>query len=64
MGDSIDENDGLFWETSVGFLKTLALQLFPKYSQSYANLIVKSRQVVLVFCIWMELVEFYKSFFE
>ena len=53
MGDSIDVNVGLFWETSVGFLKNLALQLFPKYSQSYANLIVKSRQVVLVFCIWM-----------
>ena len=48
---------------SVGFLKSVALQLSPKYSQSYANLNVKkeskiqlplkSRRVVLVFSIWM-----------
>ena len=29
------------WETSVGFLKCVNLQLFPKYSQSYLNLNVK-----------------------
>ena len=34
-------NVGVFWETSVGFLKVL--QLFPEHSQSYANLNVKSR---------------------
>ena len=43
MGASIDMNVGVFWETSVGFLKSVVLQLFPKYSQSYANLNVKSR---------------------
>ena len=31
MGASIDINVGLFWETSVGFLKSVVLQLFPKY---------------------------------
>ena len=35
--------NGVFWETSVAFLKSLVLQLFLKYSQSYANLNVKSR---------------------
>ena len=43
--------------TSVGFLKRLLLQIFWKYSQSYVNfqieLPLKSRQVVLVFSIWM-----------
>ena len=34
---SIDMNVGVFWETSVGFLKIVVVQLFPKYSQSYAN---------------------------
>ena len=33
----------VFWETSVGFLKSVVLQLFPKYSQSNVNLNVKSR---------------------
>ena len=33
----------VFWETAVGFQKSVVLQLFPKYSQSYANLNVKSR---------------------
>ena len=44
MGGFIDMNVGVFWETSVGFLKTVAvvLQLFPKYSQNYVNLNVKS----------------------
>ena len=36
-------NTGVFWETSVGFLKSAVLQLFAKYSQVYANLNVKSR---------------------
>ena len=40
---AININVGLFWETSVGFLKSAVLQLFPKYSQSYVNLNVKSR---------------------
>ena len=43
MGGPIDMNVGLFWETSVGFLKSVAFQLFPKYSQSNVNLNVKSR---------------------
>ena len=33
----------VFWETSVGFLKSVVLQLFPKYSQSNVNLNVKSK---------------------
>ena len=43
MGSSIDTNIDVFWETSVGFLKSVVLQLFPKYSQSNVNLNVKSR---------------------
>ena len=43
MGASIDMNVGMFWETSGDFLKSVVLQLFPKYSQIYANLSVKSR---------------------
>ena len=42
MGSPIDMNVGLFWETSVGFLKSVVLQLFPRQSQSYINLNVKS----------------------
>ena len=42
MGSPIDMNIGLFWEASVGFLKSVVLQLFPRYSQSYINLNVKS----------------------
>ena len=63
MGGPIDANVDMFWDTSVGFLKYVVLQLFPKYSQSYVNLNVKkeskiqlplkSRRVVLVFSIWM-----------
>ena len=41
MGGPIDMNVGVFWETSVGFLKSVVLQLFPKYSQSNINLNVK-----------------------
>ena len=44
MGSPIDMNDGVFWETSVSFLKSVVLQLFPKYNQSYVNLNVKSRE--------------------
>ena len=43
MGGAIDMNVGVFWETSVGFLKSVVLQLFPKYSQSHANGNVKNR---------------------
>ena len=43
MGGSIDMNFGVFSETSAGFLKSVVLQLFPNYCQSYANLNVKSR---------------------
>ena len=43
MGGPINMNVGVFWETSVGFLKSVVLQLFPKYSQSNVNLNVKSR---------------------
>ena len=42
-GQPIDMNVSVFWETSVGFLKNVVLQLFPKYSQSNVNLNVKSR---------------------
>ena len=44
MGGPIEMNVGVFWETSGGFLKSVVLQLFPKYNQSYVNLNVKSRQ--------------------
>ena len=43
MGGPIDMNIGVFSETSVSFLKSVVLQLFPKYSQSNVNLNVKSR---------------------
>ena len=43
MGASIDINVGVFREAFVRFLKSVVLQLFPKSSQSYANLNVKSR---------------------
>ena len=43
MGGTIDMNIEIFWETSMGFLKIMALQVFPKYSQSYVNLNVKIR---------------------
>ena len=43
MGGNIDMNVGVFWKTSVSFLKSVVLQLFPKYSQSNVNLNVKSR---------------------
>ena len=62
-GSPIDMNVDVFLETSVGFLKSVVLQLFPKYSQSNVNLNIKSR-VVLVFSVWMLLVELYKSFVE
>ena len=35
----------VFWETSVGFLKSVVLELFPKYSQIYINLRVKSKPI-------------------
>ena len=43
MGGTIDINVDVFWETSVGFLKSVVLQFFPKYSQRYVDLNVKSR---------------------
>ena len=43
MGSPIDINIDVFWETSVGFLKRVVLQLFPKYSQSSVNLDAKNR---------------------
>ena len=45
IGGPINMNVGAFWETSVGFPKSVILQLFPKYSQSYINLYVKSKQI-------------------
>ena len=33
MGGLIDMNVGVFWETSVGFFKSVVVQRFPKYSQ-------------------------------
>ena len=44
MGGPIDMNAGVFLGTFVGFLKSVVLQLFPKYNQSYVNLNVKSRE--------------------
>ena len=43
MGGSIDIIFGVFWETPVDFLKSVVLQLFPKYNQSNVNLNVKNR---------------------
>ena len=43
MGGDIDINVGVFWEASVGFLKSVVLHLFPKYSQSNVKLNVKSK---------------------
>ena len=43
MGSPIDMNADVFWETSMGFLKSVVLQLSPKYSQSNVNLDIKSR---------------------
>ena len=43
MGGSIDINFGVFWETPVDFLKSVVLQLFPKYNQSNVDLNVKNR---------------------
>ena len=43
MGGPIDINVDVFWETSVGFLKSVVLQLFSKDSQSYVNWNVKGR---------------------
>ena len=43
MGGPMYINLACFLETSVGFLKRVDLQLFPKYSHSYGNLKVKSR---------------------
>ena len=38
IGGSINMNVSVFWETSVVFPKSVVLQLFPEYTQSYANL--------------------------
>ena len=43
MVGPIGMNVDAFWETSVGFLKSVILQLFPKYSENNVNLNVKSR---------------------
>ena len=43
MSWPIDMNVDVFWETSVGVLKSVVLQLFLKYSQSNVNLNVNSR---------------------
>ena len=44
MGGPIDMNADVFRETSVGFLKSVVLQLFPKYSQINVNLMPKVGQ--------------------
>ena len=43
MGSPINMKTDFFRETFVALLKCVLLQLFPKYSQSYVNLTVKSR---------------------
>ena len=40
MGASINVDVVVFWETSVSFLKSVALQLFPKYS--YVKVIARA----------------------
>ena len=42
MDGPIDINFDVFWEIYVDFLKSVVLQLLPKYSQSNVNLNVKS----------------------
>ena len=37
-GRYFNMNNGVFWETTVGLLKTVVLQLFPKNNQSYIDL--------------------------
>ena len=43
MGGFIDVNVSMFWGTWVKFRKSVVLQLFSKYNQSYDNLNVRSR---------------------
>ena len=43
MDSPIDMSVDVLWETSVSFLKSVILQLFPKYNQSNINVNVKSR---------------------
>ena len=43
IGGPIDMNVDIFLEISIGSLKSVILQMFPKYSQRYINLNVKSR---------------------
>ena len=43
MGGPIDINADVFWKTYVDFLKSMVLQIFPKYRQIYVNFDVKSR---------------------
>ena len=45
IGGPFNLNVSVFRETSVAFPKSVILQLFPKYSQSYINLYVKSKQI-------------------
>ena len=42
MDGPIDINVAVFWETFMGFLKSVVSPLFPKYSQSNVNLNVKN----------------------
>ena len=62
MGGPIDMNIGVFWETSVGFLKSVVLQLSRNIAKvmsicvskvDQTQLPLKSKRVVLVFSIWM-----------
>ena len=59
MGGPIDMNVGMCQETFADLLKSMVLQLFSKYSQRNVNLNVKiqlplkSKQVDLVFSIWI-----------
>ena len=53
MGGSIDMNVGVFWETSVGFLKNAVVQLYAnlKVKVGQNNQLLTNRQVVLMFSI-------------
>ena len=43
VGGPVDMNVSVHWEVSVSFLKSVVLEFFLKYSQSYVNLNVKRR---------------------
>ena len=53
MGGPIDMKIDVIWETPMDFLKSVVLQFFPKYSQSFFCSTFDIQIGVLVFSIWM-----------